>query len=232
VTRILIVEDEPAMAAALSDGFSYEGYELEHAGDGEAALDLVRERSPDLMVLDIMLPKKSGLDVCKELRAEGRDLPIIMLTARSQELDKVLGLKLGADDYVTKPFSFAELLARVEACLRRSGHGADIAGGDGHLEHGSFGDVTVDFATGELRKAGEAIEASRRELRLLEYLLRHRGEVLSRQRILDAVWDYDTAPLTRTVDMHVSKLRSKIEDDPADPRWVVTVHRVGYKFMD
>ena len=229
MTRILIVEDEPAMAAALNDGFAYEGYDLDLAQDGEAALAAVRERAPDLMILDIMLPKKSGLDVCKELRAEGQDLPIIMLTARTQELDKVLGLKLGADDYVTKPFSFAELLARVEACLRRSGGGD---GQDGHLAKGSFGDVTVDFAAGELHKAGEPVEASRRELRLLEYLLRHRGEVLTRQRILDAVWDYDTAPLTRTVDMHVSKLRAKIEDDPADPRWVVTVHRVGYKFSE
>lgn len=228
MTRILIVEDEPAMASALMDGFGYEGYELELVSDGEAALDAARERPPALMILDVMLPKKSGLDVCKELRAEGSELPIIMLTARSQELDKVLGLKLGADDYVTKPFSFAELLARVEACLRRAGRGVPAAAEP--LERGVFGDVSVDFEQGELRKGGELIECSRRELRLLEYFLRHRGEVLSRQRILDAVWDYDTAPLTRTVDMHVSKLRGKVETDAANPQWIVTVHRVGYKF--
>ncbi len=229
MSRILIVEDEPAMAAALMDGFGYEGYSIEHAADGELAMDALRERPPDLMVLDVMLPKKSGLDICKELRAEGSRLPIIMLSARSQELDKVLGLKLGADDYVTKPFSFAELLARVEACLRRAG---GSAAAPEYLQHVTFGDIDADFASGELHRAGKPVEISRREMRLLEYLLRHRGEVLSRRQILDAVWDYDTAPLTRTVDMHVSKLRAKIEVDPADPRWIITVHRVGYKFMD
>lgn len=225
--RILIVEDEPAMAAALLDGFGYEGYKVEHAGDGEAALDAVAERPPDLMVLDIMLPKKSGLDVCKELRADGNTLPIILLTAKSQELDKVLGLKLGADDYVTKPFSFAELLARVEAVLRRAAGRPPL---EPALGRRRFGDIEVDFAEGLLRRAGKSLEVSRRELRLLEYFLRHTGQVVSREQILDAVWDYDTAPLTRTVDMHVSKLRAKIEEDPANPRWIVTVHRVGYKF--
>lgn len=229
MSRILIVEDEPAMATALMDGFGYEGYEIEHAADGETAMDALADRPPDLMVLDIMLPKKNGLDICKELRAEGSRLPIIMLTARSQELDKVLGLKLGADDYVTKPFSFAELLARVEACLRRAG--GEVVKPES-LGKESFGEIEVDFGNGELRRAGELIEVSRRELRLLEYLLRHRGEALSRRQLLDAVWDYDTAPLTRTVDMHVSKLRAKIEVDPADPRWIVTVHRVGYKFTN
>lgn len=225
--RILIVEDEPAMATALLDGFGYEGYKVEHAGDGEAALDAVAERPPDLMVLDIMLPKKSGLDVCKELRAEGNTLPIILLTAKSQELDKVLGLKLGADDYVTKPFSFAELLARVEAVLRRAAGRPPL---EPALGRRRFGDIEVDFAEGSLRRAGKSLEVSRRELRLLEYFLRHSGQVVSREQILDAVWDYDTAPLTRTVDMHVSKLRAKIEEDPANPRWIITVHRVGYKF--
>ncbi|MCB1162549.1 response regulator transcription factor, partial [bacterium] len=225
--RILIVEDEPAMATALMDGFSFEGYKIQLAEDGEAALVAVEEAPPDLMILDLMLPRKSGLDVCKELRAAGSALPIIMLTARSQELDKVLGLKLGADDYVTKPFSFAELLARVEAVLRRASSGEPA---ESALGRRRFGDVEVDFEAGTLRRAGESQELSRRELRLLEYFLRHSGQVLSRQQILDAVWDYDTAPITRTVDMHVSKLRAKLEEDPADPRWIVTVHRVGYKF--
>ncbi|MBM4116196.1 response regulator transcription factor [bacterium] len=225
--RILIVEDEPAMAAALMDGFAYEGYKVEHAADGEAALEAVAERPPDLMILDIMLPKRSGLDVCKELRVDGNALPIILLTAKSQELDKVLGLKLGADDYVTKPFSFAELLARVEAVLRRAAGQAPL---EPALGRRRFGDIEVDFTEGLLRRASKSLEISRRELRLLEYFLRHSGQVVSREQILDAVWDYDTAPLTRTVDMHVSKLRAKIEADPANPRWIVTVHRVGYKF--
>jgi two-component system alkaline phosphatase synthesis response regulator PhoP len=225
--RILIVEDEPAMATALMDGFAYEGYKVELAVDGEAAQEAVEESPPDLVVLDIMLPKKSGLDVLKELRAEANTVPVILLTARSQELDKVLGLKLGADDYVTKPFSFAELLARVEAVLRRAAGRPPL---EPALGRRRFGEIEVDFAEGSLRRGGKALEASRRELRLLEYFLRHSGQVLSREQILDAVWDYDTAPLTRTVDMHISKLRAKIEEDAANPRWIVTVHRVGYKF--
>ena len=222
--KVLIVEDDDAMAIALRDGFGFEGYEVVAAKDGEAGLAMARDASPDLVVLDVMLPKLSGLDVCKQLRAEGSQLPIIMLTARGQEIDKVLGLKLGADDYVTKPFGFMELAARVEALLRRAGGGT--RGVDSHR----FGDVAVDFKRGELRRKGELLEVTARELRLLEYFIAHRGEVIARERLLDHVWDYDQTPLTRTVDMHVAKLRKKIEADPADPKFIVTVHRVGYKF--
>ncbi len=229
MSKVLIVEDEASMAAALRDGFEYEGYAVAHAADGESALDMLADDPPDLLILDIMLPKMSGLDVCKQIRAGGSALPIIMLTARSQEIDKVLGLKLGADDYVTKPFSFLELMARVEALLRRS---APTPGEAAGAQVFQFGDVAVDFRKAEVRKAGELVDMSRRELRLLEYFLRHRGEVLSRDRILDVVWDYNNAPLTRTVDMHVAKLRRKLEDEPADPHWIVTVHRVGYKFSE
>jgi DNA-binding response OmpR family regulator len=222
--RVLVVEDDAAMATALKDGFAYEGYDVTLARDGEAGLKAARESAPDVVVLDVMLPKLSGLDVCKRLRSEGSGLPIIMLTARGQEIDKVLGLKLGADDYVTKPFGFMELMARVEALLRRT------AGGTRHAEVYGFGDVVVDFKKAELKKRGIALEVTARELRLLEYFIAHRGEVVPRERLLDQVWEYDSAPLTRTVDMHVAKLRKKIEDDPADPKFIVTVHRMGYKF--
>ncbi|HUC44897.1 MAG TPA: response regulator transcription factor [Candidatus Sulfotelmatobacter sp.] len=222
--RVLLVEDDPAMATALGDGFAYEGYEVTLARDGEAGLAAAREHAPDVIILDVMLPKLSGMEVCKRLRAEGSGVPILMLTARGQEIDKVIGLKLGADDYVTKPFGFMELTARVEALLRRVGGGSRPAGVY------AFGDVVVDFKTAELRKGGKAVAVSARELRLLEYFIAHRGEVVPRDRLLDQVWEYDEAPLTRTVDMHVAKLRKKIEHDPAVPRFIVTVHRIGYKF--
>lgn len=222
--KVLIVEDDAAMATALSDGFTYEGYEIALARDGEAGLAAARDGAPDVIVLDVMLPKLSGLDVCKRLRAEGSNVPIMMLTARGQEIDKVLGLKLGADDYVTKPFGFMELIARVEALLRRT------TGASRTAEVYGFGDVVVDFKKAELKKRGEAVEITARELKLLEYFIAHRGEVVPRERLLDQVWEYDATPLTRTVDMHVAKLRKKIENDPADPKFIVTVHRMGYKF--
>jgi len=222
--KVLIVEDDESMGTALKDGFSYEGYEVAFATDGAAGLQMAKEQTPDLIILDVMLPKMSGFDVCKEIRASGSAVPIIMLTARGQEIDKVLGLKLGADDYLTKPFGFMELMARVEALLRRTSPGARKA------EVYGFGDVVVDFKKAELKKRGEPVEISARELRLLEYFIAHRGEVVPRDRLLEQVWEYDGTPLTRTVDMHVAKLRRKIENDSADPRFIVTVHRMGYKF--
>ena len=225
MAKVLIVEDDAAMAAALKDGFAYEGHDVSWASDGEAGLRLAKEAPPDVVVLDVMLPKLSGLDVCKRLRADGSTLPIIMLTARGQEIDKVLGLKLGADDYVTKPFGFMELMARVEALLRRA-RGTKASPGTY-----TFGDVVVDFRSAELRRRGERVDVTARELKLLEFFVAHRGEVIPRERLLDRVWEYDAVPLTRTVDMHVAKLRRKIEDDPADPKFIVTVHRMGYKFL-
>jgi DNA-binding response OmpR family regulator len=226
MSRVLVVEDDEAMAVALRDGFAYEGYEVTVARDGEAGLALAREQPPDLMILDVMLPRMNGLEVCKLLRGEGSELPIIMLTARGQEIDKVLGLKLGADDYVTKPFSFMELMARVEAVLRRV-----RPGGRTKQAAQRFGDVTVDLARHEASKGGQALELSPREFRLLGYLLERRGEVVSREELLDAVWGYDSIPFTRTVDTHIAKLRKKIEDDPADPQYIITVHRLGYKLV-
>jgi DNA-binding response OmpR family regulator len=224
--KVLVVEDDEAMAVALRDGFSYEGFEVEVARDGEAGLQLAREVDPDIMILDVMLPKMTGLEVCKTLRGDGADLPIIMLTARGQEIDKVLGLKLGADDYITKPFSFMELMARVEAVLRRCGSGP--ARRESSL---SFADVTIDFDRHEATKGDRSIDLSPREFRLLQFFAEHRGDVVTREQLLDAVWGYDTIPFTRTVDTHVAKLRKKIEDEPSDPRHLITVHRVGYKFV-
>ena len=223
--KVLIVEDDDSMSTALRDGFQYEGFTAVVARDGAVGLKMAGEEEPDVIILDVMLPKMSGLDVCRQLRMEGNPVPIIMLTARGQEIDKVLGLKLGADDYVTKPFGFLELMARVEAVLRRG------SGRTGGVESYRFGDVEVDFKKGEARKGGKPLDLSAREMRLLEYFVSHRGEVVSRETLLDAVWGYDSAPLTRTVDMHVAKLRKKIEDPrEREPRFLITVHRMGYKF--
>lgn len=222
--RVLIVEDDPSMAVALRDGFQYEGFHVQLARDGTEGLCLASSKELDLIILDVMLPNMSGLDVCRQLRSDGNGLPIIMLTARGQEIDKVLGLKIGADDYVTKPFSFMELMARVEALLRR------LRKPEIRLETYRFGDVTLDFKKFEALKNNHPIVLSPREFKILRYLIEHRGEVVSRDQLLDVVWGYDHFPLTRTVDMHIAKLRQKIEDAPNDPRYIVTLHRVGYKF--
>ena len=223
--KVLIVEDDHAMAVALRDGFEYEGYAVQVARDGADGLKLATERELDLIVLDVMLPKMSGFDVCKQLRSSGKETPIIMLTARGQEIDKVVGLKIGADDYVTKPFSFMELMARVEALMRRSHRKPETT-----TDEFSFGDVAVNFKRFEVTKAGAPIEMSPREFNILKYFIEHRGEVITRDQLLDSVWGYGSFPLTRTVDMHIAKLRQKIEDVPSDPRYIITVHRVGYKF--
>ena len=222
--RVLIVEDDQAMAVALRDGFTYEGYSVQVARDGATGLRLASEKGLDLVILDVMLPRLSGLDICRQLRDSGNTTPIIMLTARGQEIDKVLGLKTGADDYVTKPFSFLELMARVEAVLRRTAKLAE------KIESIHFGDLVVNFKTLEATKSGAALELSPREFKIIKYFAEHRGEVVTRDQLLDAVWGYDGLPLTRTVDMHIAKLRQKIEDTPGDPHHIITVHRVGYKF--
>ncbi|MBL8168125.1 MAG: response regulator transcription factor [Acidobacteria bacterium] len=224
-SKVLIVEDDQAMAVALRDGFEYEGYAVQVARDGAAGLKLATEKELDLIILDVMLPKMSGFDVCKQLRSSGNSTPIIMLTARGQEIDKVVGLKIGADDYVTKPFSFMELMARVEALLRRSHRRAEVA------DEFHFGDIAVNFKKFEVTKAGTLLEISPREFNILKYFIEHRGEVVTRDQLLDAVWGYGSFPLTRTVDMHIAKLRQKVEDTASDPKHIITVHRVGYKFV-
>ncbi len=225
MSRILIVEDDQSLATGLSDGLRYEGYSTLRAGDGDDGLRLAGRPGVDLVILDVMLPRLTGVEVCRKLRERGSTVPVVMLSAKGEELDKVVALKAGADDYVTKPFSFTELVARVEAVLRRS------RGLAARERSYAFGDVNVNFRTREVSKGARRLTLQPREFRLLEYFIRHRGETMSRDRLLDGVWDQDAMqPLTRTVDMHVAKLRQKIEDDGSTPRWIVTVHRVGYKF--
>src|SRR5512132_3139845 len=223
--RILIVEDEPAMVAGLRDNFEYEGYEVISAGDGVAGLERVFADDPDLVVLDVMMPRMSGLEVCKQVKARRPSVPIIMLTARGQEIDKVVGLELGADDYVTKPFSVRELMARVKAVLRR------VASQPRPLAVYRFGDVEVDVRGHEVRRAGTPVELSSKEFSLLAYFISHPAEALSRDRLLDAVWGYENYPNTRTVDTHIVHLRQKLEPNPEEPRFILTVHGSGYKFV-
>jgi len=213
------------MVLGLKDNFEYEGYDVLVARDGREGLDRALADHPDLILLDIMLPKMSGLDVCRALRSNGVDTPVIMLTARGQEIDKVVGLETGADDYVTKPFSIKELLARVRAHLRRATRQvADI-------ESYAFGDISLNFKKHEAKRGEEFIELSPREFELLKYFIQHRGETITRDQLLDDVWGYDNYPFTRTVDNHIAKLRQKIETTPAEPKYIITVHRVGYKFL-
>jgi two-component system alkaline phosphatase synthesis response regulator PhoP len=223
--KILIVEDEPAMVAGLRDNFEYEGYEVISAEDGVSGLERALADSPDLVVLDVMMPRMSGLDVCKQLKAKRPAVPIIMLTARGQEIDKVVGLELGADDYVTKPFSIRELMARVKAVLRRSSTSAPAS------EVYRFSDVEVNVRSNEVRRNGELVDLSSKEFALLSYFIAHPVETLSRDRLLDAVWGYENYPNTRTVDTHIVHLRQKLEPNPEEPRFILTVHGSGYKFV-
>jgi two-component system alkaline phosphatase synthesis response regulator PhoP len=224
-TRILIVEDEPAMVAGLRDNFEYEGYEVISAADGAEGLERALADSPDLVVLDVMMPRMSGLDVCKQLKTRKPSLPIIMLTARGQEIDKVVGLELGADDYVTKPFSIRELMARVKAVLRRAAPQTPAA------EVYKFSDIEVNIRSNEVLRAGRHVELSAKEFALLAYFVAHPVETLSRDRLLDAVWGYENYPNTRTVDTHIVHLRQKLEPNPEEPRFILTVHGSGYKFV-
>lgn len=221
--RILIVEDEPMLVMTLTDRLVAEGYVVESAGDGEAAV--ARAAGFDLVILDVGLPKKSGFDVCRELRQRGFEAPILMLTARAETVDKVVGLKLGADDYVAKPFEPAELVARVEALLRRRGRPIVPAGAT------RFGNVTFDASSGEVDRHGVPVELTAMEFKLLRYLVEHPRQLLSRDALLDEVWGYEATPTTRTVDVHIAWLRQKLEDDPKKPRHFVTVYGLGYKFV-
>jgi DNA-binding response OmpR family regulator len=228
VIRILVVEDESKMRRVLCDFLVSEGYATTAAADGESGLEKALAEPPDLILLDIMLPKKSGYDLCRELRAKGRHTPIIMLTARSEETDKVLGLELGADDYVTKPVGLTELNARIRAVLRR----VNGSRPDGEIEHYTLGEVELDFKLFEVRRKRKLFPLSTMEVALLRHLIRHRGEVLSRERLLNDVWGYDSFPTTRTIDMHIVNLRKKIERNPARPQHLLTVHGTGYRLSD
>ena len=223
--KILVVEDEPNMVAGLRDNFEFEGYEVITARDGVEGLQQALEGSPDLVVLDVMMPRLSGLEVCRQLRAKRPSIPIIMLTARGQEVDKVVGLELGADDYVTKPFSIRELLARVKAILRRT------AGVPKNQDQHSFGDVEVDLQRRRVLRSGKALDVSSTEFELLKYFICHSGEALTRDRLLEDVWGYENYPTTRTVDTHLVRLRQKLEPDPEQPQYFLTVHGTGYRFV-
>ena len=223
--KILVVEDEPNMVAGLRDNFEFEGYQVITARDGVEGLQRALDESPDLVVLDVMMPKMSALEVCKQQRAKRGSIPIIMLTARGQEVDKVVGLELGADDYVTKPFSIRELLARVKAVLRRT----SVVPKD--QDRRSFGEVEVDLRKSRVLKSGKAIDISSKEFELLKYFIVHSGETLSRDRLLEDVWGYDNYPTTRTVDTHLVRLRQKLEPNPDQPQYFLTVHGTGYRFV-
>ena len=227
--RLLLVEDEPSLARTLGDRLAAEGYEVEVAGDGPSGQRLATDGSFDLVLLDVNLPGKNGFDVCRDLRQGGTSTPILMLTARNELVDRVLGLKLGADDYLAKPFETLELLARIEALLRRSQAGATAAAGTYR-----FGNIRADFDSAQVWRidggAESEVACSALEYRLLRFLIEHRGQVHDRDRLLDEVWGYDATPTTRTVDVHVSSLRQKVEPNPGRPAFIVTVHGLGYRF--
>ncbi len=226
MSLILVVEDDPAILRGLADNLKFESYNVLTANSGDAGLAAAREKKPDLVILDLMLPKLSGYEICRKLRAEGNQTPILMLTARGEEADRVLGLDLGADDYVTKPFSIREVLARVRALLRRTQPDKPAA-----PDELRFGDNVVDFRSYEARKGGVPLELTRKEFGVLRYMASRAGEVLTRDELLNEVWGYESYPTTRTVDNHIASLRAKIERDPANPEYLRTVHGVGYKFV-
>ena len=222
--RILIVDDEPAIVRGLEDNLRFEGYDTLAATSGEEGLARALGEAPDLVLLDVMMPALSGWDVCRELRRRGVDVPVIMLTARGEEADRVRGLELGADDYVSKPFALRELLARVRAVLRRPGPRQKF-------EALAFGDVRVHLRGRRVTRNGRAVRMTRKEFDLLVYLAAHGGEIVTRDRLLDEVWGYERFPTTRTVDTHVLRLRRKLEADPDRPRFIETVHGQGYRFV-
>lgn len=225
MNRILIIEDDRAILRGLKDNLEYESYEVLTATDGEQGYERIQRHRPHLIILDLMIPKMSGYELCRKIRSEGITTPILMLTARSEEVDRVHGLDLGADDYVTKPFSVPELLARIRAILRRTYPATALP------DHLDFDDVSVDFKRFEATKAGQAARLSRKEFGVLRLLAARAGQVVTRNELLDEVWGHESFPTTRTVDNHIASLRAKLEDDPASPRRLLTVHGVGYKLM-
>ncbi len=223
--RILIVEDDPAILKGLATTLKAEHFEVLTAADGEEGYQAAKRENVDLIILDIMLPRKNGQDICRDLRREGNSTPILMLTSKKQETDKVLGLELGADDYVTKPFGIRELLARIKALLRRKGEITKV------IDEYSFGGVQIDFKKLEAAKNGQPLKLTAKEYKVLKFLIQHEREAVSRDMLLDEVWGYESYPDTRTVDNFVLSLRKKIENDPSDPKHLLTIPTVGYKFV-
>ncbi len=224
--KILIIEDEEDLVKGLKLNLNDEGYEVSWAFDGEVGLRKTLEESPDLIILDIMLPKMNGLDVCRELRKKNVSTPVLMLTAKGEEIDKVVGLEIGADDYLTKPFSIRELLARIKAHLRR-----EKREGTKVPDVYAFGDGEIDFAHFIIRKKGKEQDITSLECEILKYFIAHKGEVVTRDRLLDKIWGYEKFPTTRTIDNHILKLRKKIEDNPSYPKYILSVYGEGYRFM-
>ena len=222
--KVLLVEDEPGLVMTLTDRLMAEGYDVESATDAPSGLEMASSGSFDAILLDVMLPGGNGVDVCRTLRQRGLQTPILMLTAKGQVVDKVVGLKLGADDYVTKPFEMIELLARIEAKLRRAPVPARPV--DGY----QFGNVSIDFRKAEVMRDGQPLDLAAREFQLLRYFVEHRGATLTREELLNQVWGYNAMPSTRTVDVHVAWLRQKLEPVPRHPQFILTVHGMGYKF--
>jgi DNA-binding response OmpR family regulator len=223
--KILIVEDDPAVVRGLETALRTEHYEIATATDGQKGYEAASAENVDLIILDLMLPSKSGLDVLRDLRRDGVNTAVLILTSRSQEMDKVLGLELGADDYVTKPFSVKELQARIRALLRRQ------AVVEREISEYSFGDMYFDFKKKEAQKNKKAVRLTVREFEVLKYLIQHEGEVVTRDMLLDDVWGYDATPTTRTVDNYILSIRKKVEQDPANPTHILTIHTAGYKFV-
>ena len=224
--KILVVEDEEDIWRGLLMYLKKDGFDAVHCGRGDQAVAAVLREAPSLVILDLMLPGCTGLDVLREMRGKGLDVPVIALTARSDEIDRVLGLEMGADDYVTKPFSAKELMARVRARLRR-----DAPREGRSVSRYTFGDVEIDFDRHEVTRRGRRVDVGPRELDVLRMLVRYRGQVVSRERMLRDAWGYEDAPTSRTVDAHIAKLRQKLEDDAADPRYILSIYGEGYKFV-
>ena len=224
--KILIIEDEEDLVKGLKLNLADEGYEVDWASNGEEGLRKAMEETPDLIILDIMLPKKNGLDVCRELRQKNIFIPIIMLTAKGEEIDKVVGLEIGADDYMTKPFSIRELLARIKAHLRREKREAKTI-----PEVYCFGDVEIDFTHFKVKHKDKQLDLTSLEVEILKYFIAHQGEVITREALLDKIWGYDKYPTTRTIDNHILKLRKKIETDPSHPEYILSIYGEGYRFM-
>lgn len=224
--KILIIEDEEDLVKGLKLNLADEGYEVDWASNGEEGLRKAMEETPDLIILDIMLPKKNGLDVCRELRQKNIFIPIIMLTAKGEEIDKVVGLEIGADDYMTKPFSIRELLARIKAHLRR-----EKREGKTVPEVYLFGDVEIDFTHFKVKRKDKELDLTSLEAEILKYFIAHQGEVITREALLDKIWGYEKYPTTRTIDNHILKLRKKIETDPSHPEYILSIYGEGYRFM-
>ncbi|MCT4644097.1 MAG: response regulator transcription factor [Carboxylicivirga sp.] len=225
--RILVVEDEPDMQSGIKDNLEFEGYEVDTASDGKEGLQKILSNRFDLILLDVMLPHISGFDVCKKVRHENNETPIIFLTAKGEEIDKVIGLESGGDDYLTKPFSLRELLARVKAVLRRTEKQSSTS--QSHIV--DIGRLSVDFDTFTAKVDGETVKMTSKEFEILQYLLKHKNATISRDSLLDNVWGYDFQPTARTIDNFILKLRQKIEDNPNDPQIIITVHGMGYRMV-